>query len=117
VVEGSEAAAIGDDTPLALGRRADLRQLALVLVEAVFSSLARGGPSAATGPEAFQRLLVGIFAFDITEFEAYCRAEPDWNAAVAVLDEDEKAGWALLRGMVEGKWTAAELTEAAFCRL
>ena len=53
------------DSPSALGTREDLQALGLVVLELAFAALAEGNN--ATGP-ALQRLLVDVFASDITAF-------------------------------------------------
>lgn len=106
-----------DDTPFGLGQKADLRALALVLLECLLSSLARSGPSAATSAEAVQRLLGDVFGYSVEEFRQYCRSEPEWEVAVALLEDREAAGWRLLEYLVEGTASAAELLESPFCKM
>eukprot|EP00887_Chlorella_sp_A99_P006053 scaffold22.g6053.t1 len=106
-----------DDTPLALGRREDLRALGVVLLECLLSALARGGPSQLTSAESIQRLLGDVFHYSLPDFEAYCRDEPDWEEAVALLDDAGRAGWELLAALLGGRAGAGELAAgAAFCQ-
>lgn len=46
----------------------DLQAIAIILLEAIFSALAEGGPSQATSADALKRLLVEVFAGDIDRF-------------------------------------------------
>lgn len=47
----------------------------------------------------------------------YCQDEPDWQAAVELLSQDEGAGWRLLQELVAGGRGAAELAADRFCQL
>ena len=47
----------------------------------------------------------------------YCLGEPDWEPAVAFLDADDGAGWALLRDLVGGGLSAADLAGSRFCQV
>jgi serine/threonine protein kinase len=115
----------GEDTPYTLGCRGDLRQLAVVLLEAAIGALADGGPSPATSAESFQRLLGEVFDWDVDRFKEYCEGEEEWNTAVQVLSlkkddddgSDDGSGWGLLKGMVSGKMPAEILVEHPFCDL
>lgn len=115
----------GEDTPYTIGCRGDLRQLAVVLLEAAIGALADGGPSPGTSAESFQRLLGEVFDWDVDRFKEYCEGEEEWNTAVQVLsirkgvdaDSSDGSGWGLLRGMVSGKMAAEILVDHPFCDL
>lgn len=47
----------------------------------------------------------------------YCDQESDWEAAVALLDDGEEAGWKLLEDLFSGSQSAAELLSSPFLRL
>lgn len=104
-----------DDTPLALGQRDDLRALAVVLLECIVSALALNGPSQLTNAESLQRLLGEVFVWGVDDFRQYCQDEPDWQAAVELLSQDDGAGWQLLQELVSGGTSAAELAQSRFC--
>ncbi|KAL4443512.1 hypothetical protein ABPG75_011249 [Micractinium tetrahymenae] len=106
-----------DDTPLALGQREDLRALAVVLLECMLSALALSGPSQLTSAESIQRLLGEVFVWGVEDFRQYCQDEPDWQAAVELLSQDDGAGWQLLQQLVGGGSSAAELAASRFCQL
>ena len=105
----------GADTPLSLGQQGDRRQLAVVLLECFLSALAVGGPSDRTSTDAVLRVLGDVFDWDVEAFRGYCGDEPEWEAAVALLDADEEAGWCLLRDLLSGGMSTAELAESRFC--
>jgi hypothetical protein len=88
---------------------------AVVLLECMLGALSDEGPSPLTSADAVQRLLGDVFGYDMDAFIAYTRAEPSLAAAVALLDEEEGAGWGLLRDLVDGRRSAAELAERGFC--
>jgi hypothetical protein len=62
-----------------------------------------------------QRLLGEVFVWGLEDFQRYCRDEPDWQAAVQLLDADDGAGWELLRDMCAGSAGASELAASRFC--
>jgi hypothetical protein len=106
----------GDDTPLALGRRADLRQLAVVLLECVLGALALSGPSELTSADAVVRVLGDVFDWDVIQYRRHCGDEAEWAAAAALLEGGGGAGWALVEALVAGRGGAAELAAgSAFC--
>lgn len=47
----------------------------------------------------------------------YCQDEPDWQAAVELLSQDDGAGWQLLADLAVGTRSAAELAASRFCQL
>jgi hypothetical protein len=47
----------------------------------------------------------------------YCQDEPDLEAAVELLSQDDGAGWQLLQHLVCGTASAAELAASPFCQL
>ncbi|GAB4823864.1 hypothetical protein N2152v2_010910 [Parachlorella kessleri] len=108
---------LGEETPLAMGQKQDLRALAIVLLECLLSSLAEGGPSPATSAEAIERVLGEVFQWDVNEFRQYCANEPDWGTAAAFLDDENKAGWLLIEALVHGRAPASLLKESLFCQL
>lgn len=64
-----------------------------------------------------QRLLGEVFVWGVDDFRQYCLDEPDWQAAVELLSQDDGAGWRLLQQLVGGSSSAAELAESRFCQL
>lgn len=47
----------------------------------------------------------------------YCQDEPDWQAAVELLSQDDGAGWRLLADLASGGRGAAQLAASRFCEL
>lgn len=47
----------------------------------------------------------------------YCEQESDWEAAVALLDDGEEAGWKLLEDLFSGSKSVAELLSSPFLQL
>ena len=62
---------LGPTHPLIAAQKEDLRALAVVILEAVFSALAEGRPSAATSADALRRLLVDVFHCNIQQFRCF----------------------------------------------
>jgi len=58
-----------------------------------------------------------VFVWGLEDFRQYCQDEPDWQAAVELLEQDDGAGWALLQQLVGGGRSAAELAGSRFCEL
>ncbi|KAL4858560.1 hypothetical protein ACK3TF_001515 [Chlorella vulgaris] len=108
---------VGDETPLAVGQREDLRALAVVLLECMLSALAHNGPSPLTSTDSLQRLLGEVFVWGVDDFRRYCEDEPDWQTAVELLTFDGDAGWQLLKDMCGGSSSAEELARGRFCQL
>jgi len=106
-----------EDTPLALGRRTDQRQLAVVLLECILSALAATGPSENTSAEAVLRVLGDVMSWDVDQFREFCAGDPDWEQAVELLSADEGAGWQLIKDLVNGSKWAEELARSPFCDL
>lgn len=127
------------DHPLLTAQREDLRALAVTLLETIFSALAVEATEACTVPqemigrsggaaegidleaicrdtsaEAFQRLLFDVFNSDVRSFRRYAAQEPGWEAPVALLDEDRRAGWLLLDALISGSNRAVELLASTF---
>lgn len=50
-----------------------------------------------TDEDALQRLLGEIFQNDIQAFREYCAEEEIWDKVVALLDENDQAGWELVQ--------------------
>jgi len=104
-----------DDSPMALGRRGDLRQLAVVLLECILSALAEGAPSERTSTDSVVRLLAEVMEWDMQQFRSFCEDDGELDGAMTLLKADDGAGWDLLHDLVEGKKTAHELAAGKFC--
>jgi len=81
----------------------DLHALGFVFIAVLLTSLA-DIPQAnyrlpPTDEDSLQRLLTDIFDKNMDEFREYCDAEEVWNKVVLLLDENDKAGWELLKAM------------------
>lgn len=132
-------AQLPEDHPLLTAQREDLRALAVTLLETVFSALAVEATEVCTVPEeiigrtggggqdfdleaicrdtsaeAFQRLLFDVFGSDVRAFRRYAAQEAGWEAPVALLDEDRRAGWLLLDALISGSNRAVELLVSPF---
>jgi hypothetical protein len=95
-----------------LSRADDLHALAYVLLELVLRAASPPPSSASTSAGAgrpadlatLKRLVEDIYKGDLHErpgsFRDYCAEEESWAAAVEVLDEADRAGWALLQSLV-----------------
>jgi hypothetical protein len=103
-----------DDSPFALGQRGDLRQLAIVLLEAILSALAATGSTDGTSGEAVQRVLGDVYEWDMAQYRRYVEEEPDWSAAAELLGQDNLAGWALMEALVKGKDGLEALLKSPF---
>jgi hypothetical protein len=62
----------------------------------------------ATDEDSLQRLLTEIFDKDFDEFREYVEAEDIWTNLVSLLDENEGAGWDLLKSLCFARERAAE---------
>jgi serine/threonine protein kinase len=125
---------LGEDHPLIAAQREDMAAMAITLLETVFSALAvepevyssddegpvgaAGGASAAarrdTSADALGRLVFEVFQRDVRAFRRYAEQEAGWEAPVAFLDEQHRAGWLLIAALVEGQPRAAELVGSPF---
>jgi len=87
----------------------DLHGLGYVLLELYLAAAAaQDAPDEATGAarsteqQALKRLIEDVFGGDVRgAFRDYCAEEPAWAGAVAMLDEEGGAGWALLQQLVD----------------
>lgn len=126
-------AQLGEDHPLIAAQREDMAAMAVTLLETIFSSLAvepevyssddEGPVGAASGggtsrrdtsADALSRLLFEVFGRDVRAFRRYAAQEAGWEAPVALLDEQHRAGWLLIAALVEGRPRAVELTGSPF---
>ena len=64
-----------------------------------------------TDEDSLQRLVTEIFEKEMDEFREYCSAEDFWSKLVNLLDENDGAGWSLLREMCFARERAAENKE------
>mmetsp|Transcript_23593 Transcript_23593/g.35858 ORF Transcript_23593/g.35858 Transcript_23593/m.35858 type:complete len:568 (-) Transcript_23593:25-1728(-) len=78
----------------------DLHALGFVFIGLLLNSLAElPNPQYAmpsVDEDTLQRLMSDIFVKDVNEFREYCAAEPIWAKVVALLDENDGAGWKIL---------------------
>lgn len=86
----------------------DLHGLGYVLIELFLATAAaqdapdKADSARSTEQQALKRLIEDIFGGDVRgEFRDYCAEEPAWAGAVAMLDEDDGAGWELLQQLVD----------------
>ena len=107
----------GDDTPLDIGCREDLKQIAVVIMEIVLSSLSEDGVSQSTSSEAIQKLLGDVYDWDIYRYQEYVSGVPEWSLASELLSSDGDAGWDLLYALVSGNMTASHLALNKFCEI
>jgi len=107
--EVAKAMRLGASSPLSvfpLLALNDLHQLGYLLLELIISSLAtpasEGQPARVVELQALKRLIEDVFEDDLKGgFRDYCVEEPEWSEAVALLDEADRAGWALLQQLVD----------------
>ena len=94
------AAGRGATAAAAFARAEDLHALGLGCLAVLFTTLAE--PATPTAPlpptddDSWQRLFSEIFEADMNTFREYCTNEEVWDGVVALLDVDDRAGWALL---------------------
>mmetsp|Transcript_9081 Transcript_9081/g.18558 ORF Transcript_9081/g.18558 Transcript_9081/m.18558 type:complete len:576 (-) Transcript_9081:587-2314(-) len=107
VAEGSSSVAI---TNFAMAE--DLHALGFVFLGLLLTSLAEiptpQYSMPATDEDSLQRLLTEIFDKDFDEFREYVAAEDIWTNLVSLLDENEGAGWDLLKSLCFARERAAE---------
>ncbi len=91
----------------------DLHALGFVFIAVLLSTLADipspGFSVPATDEDTLQRLLADIFEKDMDEFRDYCQAEEIWGKVVDLLDENDGAGWELLKAMCFAREKASEM--------
>ena len=80
--------------------RMDKRQLAIVILECVLSSLEDGGPSDISSSSSIERLLIDVYSWDITTFKEYVEEENAWSLGVDFLDN---ALWDVLDMLISGQ--------------
>ena len=100
-----------DDSPLILGQKGDIRQMAVVVLECILSSLAKDGPAnaSASSSETIQRVLGDVFEWDVGRYRSYVGDEEQWDMATKLLEEEGGAGWELIQEMVQGTAQASVL--------
>ena len=93
----------------------DLHALGFVFLGTLLTSLAEiptpGYKMPDTDEDSLQRLVTEIFEKEMDEFREYCSAEDFWSKLVNLLDENDGAGWSLLREMCFARERAAENKE------
>ena len=91
----------------------DLHALGFVFLGALLTTLAEPKTEnykmPDTDEDSLQRLLGEIFDKDIEEFREYCEAEDIWSNVVALLDENDGAGWELINKMCFARERAGKL--------
>lgn len=97
-----------DDSPLLVGQRLDLQQMAIVLLEVILSALAENGQNDGTSAGSIQRVLCDVYGWDVDQYIRFVSEEPDWISAAEFLGGDDNAGWEMIRSMVEGNSTTCE---------
>ncbi|KAL3827430.1 hypothetical protein ACHAXA_003164 [Cyclostephanos tholiformis] len=82
----------------------DLHALGFVFLAMLFTTLAEPAtltaPMPATDDDTWQRLFSDIFEKDMVQFREYCANEEVWDSVVELLDEEDGAGWDLLRSLL-----------------
>lgn len=116
--DGDESSPLADamsrsneGAPFVLVCRADQRQLAIVILETILSSLAASGPSTQTTADAVLRVLGDVFGWNIEQYKQYCSDEPEWEQAVSLLSHDGDAGWMLIDDLIQGRHSTNRLLE------
>ena len=93
----------------------DLHALGFVFVALLLSSLAEVKDAnyaiPNTDEDALQRLMNDIFERDMEEFKEYCEAEDVWTYVVALLNENNGAGWDVLEKMCFARESVAKNLE------
>ena len=90
----------------------DMHSIGFVFLGLLLTSLAEvPNPNyqmPATDDDTLQRLLGEIFDKDIDQFREYVEAEDIWSSLVALLDENNRAGWKILETLVLAREKAAQ---------
>lgn len=84
----------------------DVYSLGYTFCELCFSCLAttkEGTPAPDASQDRLKTLFEDTFALDIEQFRDYCAAEDSWLPVVEFLDDNEKAGWLLLKSMLSAR--------------
>ena len=94
----------------------DLHALGFVFLGSMLSALAEVGPVASAArsvppsdEDSLQRLLGDIFDGDFEGFREYALDEEAWSEVSDLLDENEGAGWDLLRQMCGAREKAGKI--------
>lgn len=77
----------------------DIYALGYAFLELVFSVFS-GRP---VTQDKFKTLFEDTFKLDVVGFRGYCAEDPNWNDAVALLDRQERAGWDLVKTMLNAR--------------
>lgn len=77
----------------------DIYALGYACLELIFS-IYSGAP---VTQDKFKTLFEDTFDLDISSFRQYCAEDPDWTQAVSLLDEDDGAGWDLMKTMLSSR--------------
>lgn len=94
----------GASSPLqisAILRQLDLYYLGLALLELVFSSLAKEGPSERFSMGGVQALWEGVFQLDVGAIKDFCGEDEEWEQVVTFLNEGDGGGWELFEKLLK----------------
>lgn len=86
----------------------DIYALGYAFLEVIFGRLSKKGPGIRTSQDSFKRTFEDVYNCDVDQMRDFCSAEVDWDDAVRFLDENDKAGWDLLRRMLRAKIVTSE---------
>eukprot|EP00549_Striatella_unipunctata_P026002 CAMPEP_0118682616 /NCGR_PEP_ID=MMETSP0800-20121206/5579_1 /TAXON_ID=210618 ORGANISM="Striatella unipunctata, Strain CCMP2910" /NCGR_SAMPLE_ID=MMETSP0800 /ASSEMBLY_ACC=CAM_ASM_000638 /LENGTH=429 /DNA_ID=CAMNT_0006579015 /DNA_START=368 /DNA_END=1654 /DNA_ORIENTATION=+ len=88
---------------IAFQKAEDLHALGFVFLGILLTTLAEprssNYPLPQTDEDSLQQLLGTRYKKDVFEFRSYCESEDAWDRVVALLDENDCAGWDLLQSM------------------
>lgn len=104
-----------DDSPLLVGQRLDLQQMAVVLLEVILSALAENGQNEGTSAGSIQRVFGDVYGWNVDQYIRFVSEEPDWLAAAEFLGSDDNAGWEMIRRLVQGNSSCDEILASRFC--
>jgi serine/threonine protein kinase len=91
----------------------DIYSLGYTFCELVFSSLVALSPGSSfpdASQDRFKKTFEDTFDLDVESFRDYCIAEDAWAPAIAFLDRADRAGWMLLRDMLQAKAKFSEVS-------
>jgi serine/threonine protein kinase len=91
--------------------KADRRQLAVIVLECILSSLEEGGPSELSSAASIERVLIDVYSWDVPSYRQYVEEENRWSDAVEFMDDSL---WDVLSLLASGSMDVQNILKHSF---
>lgn len=91
--------------------KADRRQVAVILLECILSSLEQGGPSELSSASSIERVLIDVYSWNVSSYREYVEEESQWSDAVEFMDDSL---WDMLSLLVDGSMEIHNILQHSF---